>query len=164
MKLKKLFSISLVLLTSVLLASCEETSDDIQKQEQEQILREATQQTGMPAITAFSERKQLKRIIELRDKANFRTYTYVMVPGTGERKLLCKSIGYGIPYSTQYTNPQKVDSYAHGIILPQADPNGLFSPQSSDATWVICVNPNGEGTSIVYEENRITVSPFELPR
>jgi hypothetical protein len=119
----------------------------------------------MPAIVRFAERKALKRILELRDQAKYITYTYVMVPGTGERKLLCKSFGYGIPYATQYTNPQKTERVFEGVItIPQADPNGLYSPNSADATWVLCVNPSGGEPQVVYEENRITVSPFELSR
>jgi hypothetical protein len=158
--------ITLVILAGIVLtgiSGCEETSDDIQRVSQENMVREATQQTGMPAITNFTERKQLKRILELRDRANYRTYTYVMVPGTGQRKFLCNSIGYGIPYATQYTNPQKVENWSTKIVIPQADPNGLFSPPSADATWVTCVNPEKGTPDMVYEENRITVSPFKLP-
>jgi hypothetical protein len=87
-----------------------------------------------------------------------------MVPGTGKRRLVCKSLGYGIPYATQYTNPQRIQNWAgHPIVIPQADPNGLFSPGSADATWVICINPNTGKPEPVLEENRITVAPFQLP-
>jgi hypothetical protein len=163
MKFLKALLIPAVLFCSLSLTGCiEDTADDTQRQQQEQISKEATAQTGMPAITQFTERKNLKRILELRDRAKFVTYTYVMVPGTGERKFLCKSFGYGIPYATQYTNPEKYEY--NGTTIPQADPNGLFSPASADATWVLCVNPAGGEPAVVYEENRITVSPFELPR
>ena len=163
MKFSKALLIPAVLFCGLSLTGCiEQTADDTQRIQQEQLTKEATSQTGMPAITRFTERKNLKRILELRDRAKFVTYTYVMVPGTGERKFLCKSFGYGIPYATQYTNPEKYE-YS-GTTIPQADPNGLYSPASADATWVLCVNPSGGEPAVVYEENRITVSPFELPR
>ena len=163
MKFPKALLIPAVLFCGLSLTGCiEETADDTQRQQQEQMSKEATAQTGMPAITRFTERKNLKRILELRDRAKFVTYTYVMVPGTGERKFLCKSFGYGIPYATQYTNPEKYEY--NGTTIPQADPNGLYSPASADATWVLCVNPAGGEPAVVYEENRITVSPFELPK
>lgn len=135
------------------------SSDEVQRNQQETILKEATAQTGMPAITSFYERKQLKRILEIRDRSNFLTYTYVRVPGTGQLKFICRSIGYGIPYATQYTNPQKAQ-YDRGeiVVIPQADPNGLFSPESADATWVLCVNPNGGEPLPHYEENPVSVS------
>jgi hypothetical protein len=113
MKFPKALLIPAVLFCGLSLTGCIETrytADDIQRQQQEQMNQEATAQTGMPAITQFTERKNLKRILELRDRAKFVTYTYVLVPGTGERKLLCKSFGYGIPYATQYTNPQKIEN------------------------------------------------------
>jgi hypothetical protein len=170
MKFPKALLIPAVLFCGLSLTGCIETrytADDIQRQQQEQMNKEATTQTGMPAITQFTERKNLKRILELRDRAKFVTYTYVLVPGTGERKLLCKSFGYGIPYATQYTNPQKIENPPNipgQFVIPQADPNGLYSPASADATWVLCVNPAGGEPAVVYEENRITVSPFELPK
>ena len=163
MKFFKALLIPAVLFCGLSLTGCiEENADDTQRRQQEQMSKEATAQTGMPAITQFTERKNLKRILELRDRAKFVTYTYVMVPGTGERKFLCKSFGYGIPYATQYTNPEKYEY--NGTTIPQADPNGLYSPASADATWVLCVNPAGGEPAVVYEENRITVSPFELPK
>ena len=163
MKFSKALLIPAVLFCGLSLTGCiEKTADDTQRIQQEQLTKEATAQTGMPAITRFTERKNLKRILELRDRAKFVTYTYVMVPGTGERKFLCKSFGYGIPYATQYTNPEKYEY--NGTTIPQADPNGLYSPSSADATWVLCVNPSGGEPAVVYEENRITVSPFELPK
>lgn len=138
-------------------------SDSLQRQQQETILQEATSQTGMPAMVNFFERKMLKRIIEYRDKPNYITYTYVRSQINGELKFLCKSIGYGIPYATQYTNPQKpATHYGESVVLPQADPNGLFSPSSADATWVLCVNPQGGEPDVIYEESRITVSPRPL--
>ena len=125
MKFLKALLIPAVLFCGLSLTGCiEDTADDTQRQQQEQMSKEATAQTGMPAITRFTERKNLKRILELRDRAKFVTYTYVMVPGTGERKFLCKSFGYGIPYATQYTNPEKYEY--NGTTIPQADPQWSF--------------------------------------
>ena len=47
-------------------------------------------------------------------------------------------------------------------IVPQADPNGLFSPASADGTWVMCLNPETNQAAPLYVEPRIIVSPFEL--
>ena len=47
--------------------------------------------------------------------------------------------------------------------MPQADPNGLFSPESAEGTWVLCSDPSGNGeTRPVYVEPRIIVSPFKF--
>lgn len=146
-------------------SSCGDTSaDSRQRQQQELILAEATSQTGMPAITNFRERKLLKDILELRDQNGLVTYTYTWSDMAGKYAFFCDSVGYGIPYATQYTSPEKPYVYsANPMALPQADPNGLFSPQSAEGTWVMCKDPGGKETRPVYVEPRIIVSPFRLP-
>lgn len=140
--------------------SCD-SSDLVQREQQEILLREATSQTGMPAIKNFRERKMLKDILELRDQGGLVTYTYLFSEFNGKLVFLGESIGYPIPYATQYTNPQKSIGSA-GAILPQADPNGLFSPTSAEGTWVLLKNPQRDQVEVVYIEPRIVVSPFKL--
>lgn len=144
----------------------ESGSDRKQRQQQEVLLGEATSQVGMPAIKNFRERKLLKDILELRDQDGLVTYTYLFTEQTGKLIFLCDSIGYGIPYATQFTNPQKPLSpgYPQTNMIAQADPNGLFSPSNAEGTWVLCRDPEGKGkrTVPVYTEPRIIVSPFKL--
>lgn len=139
-------------------------SDAVQSRQQEQLLKEATSQTGLPAIKNFRERKMLKDILELRDQDGLVTYTYLWNELNGRLVFLGKSIGYGIPYSTQYTNPEKVEwQTGSGVYtIPQADPNGLFSPASADGTWVLLKDPRGDKVRPVFVEPRIIVSPFKL--
>jgi hypothetical protein len=102
-----------------------------------------------------------KDILELRDQ-NVATTTYI-VDMNGNRHKICDSVGYGLPYATQYTNPQRVYSDTHGYgTLPQADPNGLYSPASADGTWVMCVNHKTGKPQPMYIEPRVIVSPFPL--
>jgi hypothetical protein len=118
----------------------------------------------MPAIKNFRERKLLKDIIELRDQTGLATYTYVFAEMTGQFTFLCASVGYGLPYATQFTNPEKIDYSSGGTVvtIPQADPNGLFSPAAAEGTWVMCSDPDGKEARPVYVEPRIVVSPFKL--
>ena len=103
----------------------------------------------------------MKDILELRDQ-NTPTTTYI-VDLNGNRHKLCDSIGFGLPYATQYTNPQRISGDGHGYVtLPQADPNGLYSPASAEGTWVLCVNPKTKKAAPLYIEPRIIVSPFPL--
>jgi hypothetical protein len=48
-----------------------------------------------------------------------------------------------------------------GITLPQPEPNGLFMPPDSEATWIMCSDGSG-GVRPVYSEPRLVVSPFPL--
>lgn len=159
--MKKFIISILILAFTVSLVGCEESSDTIQREQQERILAEGTAQVGMPAIVNFRERKLLKDIIELRDQEGLTTYTYLVSEMNGQvGDLLCKSIGYGIPAATQFTNPMKY--VVNGAVLPQADPNGLFSPSSAEGTLVMCLDKKGGRALPIYVEPRVIVSPFEL--
>ena len=161
--MKSILSVAAIGILGVTLVGCiEETSDRKQRNAQERILKEATSQTGMPAIKNFRERKLMKQIIEMRDQDGLVTYTYTFSEVSGTPTFLCNSVGYGLPAAMQYTNPEK---YVLGgdTTMPQADPNGLFSPDSAEGTWVLCSDPSGSaGTKPVYVEPRIIVSPFKL--
>lgn len=162
----------LVVALLFLLTGCDEpqkSSDKVQQEQQEKILAEGTAQTGMPAIHNFRERKMLKDILELRDQNGLVTYTYIFSEQTGKLRFFGETIGYGMPYATQYTNPQKItrestagNGYSFQVV-PQADPNGLFSPAAAEGTWVLMKDPNSSKVLPVYLEPRIIVSPFRLP-
>jgi hypothetical protein len=140
-----------------------ESSDEIQNKKQEELTKQSVTSVGVPAIKNFQEKRILKDILELRDNPKFNTYTY-SEDMNGRLHLRCNSIGYGIPYATQYTSPQKIETWSSGgyAILPQADPNGLFSPASAEGTWVLCKVPGKDEVQPVFIEPRIIVSPFPL--
>jgi hypothetical protein len=150
----------MILLMGATEPGCERNSDQIQGEQQEKLNLEATKATGMPAIHNFRERKLLKDIIELRDQDGLVTYTYVWSDIQGKLVFFCNSFGYGIPYATQYTNPMRY--VINGATLPQADPNGLFSPSAAEGTWVMCKDPASKNVAPVYVEPRVVVSPFKL--
>ena len=138
------------------------TSDEKMNKQQEQLSLQAINSVGLPGITKFAEKRMMKTILELRDQET-PTYTYI-VGMENQLKLLCHSIGFGLPYATQFTNPQKeiYTGAQHYIILPQADPNGLFSPAAAEGTWVMCLNPDTKLATPLYIEPRVIVSPFPL--
>lgn len=166
------FNYIIASLLPLALAGCDEvtnngSSDQIMQRQQEQLLQEGVSAVPLPAIKNFREKRLLTDILEMRDQKGLTTYTYIVAEMTGKLVLLGKSFGYGIPYSTQLSNPQKIaekNTYQSGsyAILPQAEPNGLFSPASAEGTWVIFAGPNGEEAAPVLIEPRIIVSPFPL--
>lgn len=164
--MKKYF---LIVLMGIFIMGCSDnvpTSDDKMRSQTEKSMNEMNRQIGMPAIKNFQERKLAKMIFELRDQSNLITYTYIITI-TGKKIFLGKSVGYGLPYSIQYTNPEKLvradtGQYTGEIAIPQADPNGLFMPSGLSATWVMLVNPKTGKPQPVYIENEIIVSPFKL--
>lgn len=155
---------ALLALTGCNRAATTPTADQKQAAQTKQSLAEADRQIGMPDITRFTERKLAKDILELRDD-EITTYCYI-VNLNGDLIFLGEAIGFGLPYSVQYTNPEVVaheNHYEGGSFgtLPQADPNGLFMPGGLSATWVMLKGPDGK-VHPVYMEPEIIVSPFKM--
>ena len=88
----------------------------------------------------------------------------------GKPVFIGKCIGFGLPYSVQYTNPSKLvdrrgqpaSAALEAHIIPQADPNGLYMPQGLSATWLMMIDPKTGKPRPVYVEPEIIVSPFPL--
>lgn len=158
----------ITVLVSLVLAGCADfsgsTKSDLdQARHQEQAAQEANAQSGFPGITAFTEKKMVKMLYELRDK-KIATFTYAQ-DMQGKLWHVCDSIGFGLPYGVQYTNPEK-DIYATTSAsvhhnLPQPEPNGLFMPPTAEGTWVMCAGPKGE-IDPMYIEPRVVVSTHKL--
>ena len=175
-----IFSIAMVffiLSLSLLFVGCENsikaTTDKNQMEETEKLTAEAQRQVGMPNIKSFQQRKIMKLIYEQCDREDLICYAYILASYSGKLVFIGKCIGYGVPFSAQFTNPEKIVNAEEIIgntnhaglfteVLPQPDPNGLFMPTSSSATWLLMVDPETKKTRPVYLEPEIVVSPFPL--
>jgi hypothetical protein len=117
----------------------------------------------MPSLGNFEEKRMAKDIYELRDKA-IATHTYAVNEMSGCLVYLGPSVGYGLPYATQYSAPTRIDcGGSHSCMqVPQAEPNGLFMPAAADGTWVLMKDQGSDKTMPVYIEQRVIVSPFRL--
>jgi len=165
-----IFMVMIMALLAMTITGCSsQAQSEYDKRETQYTIEQtnrATDVAGFPNITNFTEKALLKWILELRDKPNYATYTY-LANRDAELVFFGESIGYGIPYSAQFSNPERVTLIESEIgtnlgrwVLPQPEPHGLFVPESSSATFVICVH-EGEPAA-VYVEPQITVSPFPL--
>jgi hypothetical protein len=158
----------------IFFASCNnwgnDSTDAVETQRQEQLQKESQAEAGLPAIHNFQEKKLLKQIYELRDNEKLITYAYLWNEFNGKMVFIGKCIGYGIPYSTQYSNPQKVITFgnnsgyyagAEPATIAQAEPNGLFMPSSASGTWLMMLDSAGTPHPVYIEPN-VIVSPFKL--
>lgn len=167
----------LVLLTAAFIfmgcdASTEAYGDstNIEAEKQEALSKQAVLSVGLPDMKNFFEKKTLKKILEMRDNPKLVNYLYTRNSMSGKWVYEGKCIGFGIPYTTQYTNPEKMGSLDGGqydaenpYTLPQADPNGLYSVPNGTATWIIKVDDNGQQT-VEYIESEIRVTQEKLPK
>ena len=163
---KIIYFFGLLTILAFTLTSCDDpkNSNTVLSAKQENLMQEAVRQVGMPNIVNFTQRKQLKMIQELCDQENLICYAYIVPEMTGKPVFFGKCIGFGIPYATQYTNPQKVayDQWHDSPVLSQADPNGLFMPDNAEGTWLMMIDPKTKEIHPVYCEPRVLVSPFPL--
>jgi len=162
--LKKMFVSLMIICALFTFSGCfEETADEKQASKTEDLMAEIDKQVGMPNIINFQQKKLMKMIFELCDKENLITYAYIKSDYQGKLMFIGKCIGFGIPFSAQYTNPERVARYyGTGMSLPQPDPNGLFMPTSSSATWLMMIDPETNEPRPVYIEPEIVVSAFPL--
>jgi len=164
---KVIILLGMLLISLLALTGCE-TSSSVEQQEAQAVnnnMQEMGRQVGMPFIDDFFEKKMAKQIFELRDNAELITYAYT-TNLEGKYIYLGKCIGFGLPYSVQYTNPEKVQRSCscEGITLPQADPNGLYMPEGLSATWLMLVNEETGEPEIIYSEPEIVVTQSKLPK
>lgn len=173
----------LIALFAIVMTSCVETTTKEPSADQElatqteQAMQEANRETGYPAIVNFQEKKVMKYIYELRDQEDLICHAYFFNEIEGKiGDYIGKCIGYGLPYSTQFSNPEKIVSYLRAIrgtnsisyegngvgTLPQPEPNGLFMPEGLSATWLLLIDPETDEPRPVYIEPAIIVSPFKL--
>ena len=69
----------------------------------------------------------------------------------------CSSQGVPVPNTASLTNPLQgvgVSGVTGAIATDQMDPNGLYAPQTSSGTWVLCNTASG-GTRFVYWEGPV---------
>ena len=165
--MKKIIGILLLIVTLGFMVGCDELNG-VEKGETQAVqdnMEEMNRQVGMPFIENFFEKKMAKQIFELRDDSKLVTYAY-MTNLEGKFIYLGKCVGFGLPYSVQYTNPMKRASTCscEGYILPQADPNGLYMPEGLSATWLMLINEDTGETEIIYAEPSIVVTQSKLPK
>lgn len=95
------------------------------------------------------------------------TYAVVTSQGTGAVIWTCPSVSYPIPADTQLTNPQQLTAVSQSGagwiegVVGQMEPNGVYSSAATDATYVLCIRPDGK-ISPVYTEQKVSLFPFPV--
>lgn len=159
--------VTLCLATVVLVVACTQTADT---RERDRVQAQQNQYLNgqPPPYFDFSLQRDLMIQLYRARNTSVTTYSYVQSPYTGKIQFECPSIGYPIPGGTQLTNPEQITygyggstgSYGYGVI-PQAEPDGLFTPATSQGTWIFCLNDDGS-VAPQYVEPNVQVSPYPL--
>jgi hypothetical protein len=145
----------------------ENTAEVKQRENMEKLQEEQQRQIGDPVIDNFFEKKMFKKIYELRDNADLICYAYTRNL-EGKYIFEGKCVGYGLPYSVQYYNPEKVvdaeEYLGYGLIdepiavIGQPEPNGMHMPEGLSATWIIRIDEDGKLVPDYYEPNLVVTT------
>ena len=164
MRRKKIFSFMILgIVVTGILTGCNGTTSR-EKEYTETLMSQANDAIGNPDIVNFFEKAQLKEIYEMRDDPNLVCYWYAVNNYTGKYIYEGECIGYGIPYSTSYTQPESYAGSASSVVLPQADPNALYSNGvTTSATWILSLDEKGD-VYPRYEEREIAVAQTKIPK
>ena len=179
---KKLLAVGVIgVLMASMLVGCgqRETASSKENNYTQDLMEQSSSIVGYPDVTNFFEKAQLKEIYELRDDPNLICYWYTKNDMTGKWIYQGECIGYGIPYTTQFTQPDTMQRAALPVldingndkgrneyfteVLPQADKNGLYSSVSTSATWILTTDKDGN-IKPTYVESEITVSQSKLDK
>jgi len=158
MKSKVLFVLA-GLLALLLLAGCS-LSAGSQYRETEQLQQSTVaivQNQPLPDLGGYSwEREMVSKLAVLRNQG-YATWTYLWQ--YGQLIEVCPSLGYPIPYAVQLTAPEVGVGTAY--TLPQPEVNTLYMPSSAEASWVLCVDEDGN-TNPTYLESRAEAYTYRL--
>jgi hypothetical protein len=144
------------------------TANQKEAAQQAQQQEEGLVAVGPVNILNWTQKRQFKAILEAFDQPNLITYSYLV--GSQDAKVvpLCRSQGYGFNEATQYTNPLMTQwkyTGREGIaaaVVAQPDPNGLYSPPTSEGTLLLCLTKGGKVLPVRSEPNVLTLPvPYE---
>lgn len=153
--------LGLIFVLSLLLVACMPSVADVEQTQQQSGNMAIVNNQPIPDLGGYSFERQIVIETYLARNNTIATYAY-MISMDGKIIEICPSIGYPIPYSTQLTNPEKIEyNYSAPNVIPNAEPNSLYPPSDAAATLVQCVNPDGS-VSPVYIEWYVLAFPYQI--
>lgn len=153
---KKLLMV-LVVLPLILVAFMADSCDS-QTTASNQNATTAGQKWGnSPKITNFYEYQQELAIYEARDNPNLVLNAYLFSPQTGNLMCFGQVKGFGIPYGTEMSPPE------NGTQGSVPEPNGLYPSQSTNADWVLLIDPKTGKTHLAFIEPDLIITDETLP-
>ncbi|MEK6443714.1 hypothetical protein [Pseudonocardia sp. T1-2H] len=147
-----------VIVVSVLTgaASCDGTSSGQKAENGQQagITGQLVTNQPIPNI-GYSQVRQNLIEIETAQAKGVLTTTFFFNQGVPDPIRTCSSIGVPIPNTASLSNPEQAISPYGGssgtVTVGQMDPNGVYAPQSSSGTYVMCVDGSGKPVATYWE-------------
>lgn len=152
-----------VLMCATILTGCGNKGRIEDETASQTALENANDSVGYPEIKNFTEKKNLKEILELRDDPNLICYYYTKNQMDGKYVYQGRCQGYGVPYASSFTSPEYLEH--ESTTLPLPDPNGMYMQGlSTSATFVMHINEKTNEKEPRYVEEEITVSKTKIDK
>lgn len=135
--------------------------------DQDQTNSQLQQYQKVQPVPYYDWSEQRNTLIQIYNAKNEARETWAVIESiTGEALWACPSIGFPIPADTQLTNPDQIAVTQNGStwydgVVPQMEPDGLYASSGTDATYVLCVRPDGKAVPI-YTEQKVSTFPFPV--
>lgn len=156
-----------VMACALVLAACNGTNQSLQA-DQSQTNSQLQQYQKVQPVPYYNWSEQRNTLIQIYNAKNEARNTWAVVESiTGIALWACPSVGFPIPADTQLTNPEQIGITNNGSagwvdgVVPQMEPDGLYSSASTDATYILCIRPSGKIVPI-YTEQKVTMFPFPV--
>lgn len=135
-----------------------------QQENQQQQSDTTTYETNQPIPHfQYSDYRQTAINVEAIQALGEQTTSFFFNLGVKDPIFSCPSLGSPFPNTAELSNPDQIenDGYPQGgqaVTVGQMDPNGVYSPESSSGTYVICLNAQGQQYAQYWEGDVDSVS------
>jgi hypothetical protein len=148
-----------VLTLLVSMTACETTTVGVEATQQAIGIRPLLQNQPVPDLGGWSFPRQVVIDTYVATNKIVGTYTYELLPYTGQILFICSSLGYPVMGGTQLTNPMARDTNSqYAVSVGNPEPNGLYAPSSGAGTLITCVSKDGTASPVYWEDNVFALS------
>lgn len=154
--MKKVGGVALVVVFLLIVGACQSSSRQAQNKANNaernvsaKILNNF-EQNQPPPVRPWSQLRQNLIELETAQADTTQTTTFFFNLGIREPVQSCPSIGFPIASTSQITNPSQIVGSGGSNSIPQIDPNGIYSGNST-GTYVICVDAKGRAYADYWE-------------
>lgn len=124
------------------LAGCSsnKSANQAESAQQQNVSKNLVNNQPIPAFN-YSQMRQNLIEVETAEATGVETTSFFFNLGVADPVFSCPSIGVPIPNTASLSNPNQI---INDNVIAQMDPNGVYAPQASQGTFVICVNAQGK--------------------
>lgn len=139
-----------VIAAAIVLTGCSH-GPSVQQREQQQQTQDTQSLDNNQPLPHYNWSMERQILIDAENASAFGTQStsFFFVQGVRDPVFVCPSLGLGVPDTAQISNPEQIAPISGkwgggATTLPEEDPYGIYTPPTSEGTFVVCVGSNGK--------------------